>query len=299
MKKIINSWFITGLADAESSFIVNVVRDNILSTRHNIQVSFELGLNKKDKVLLESIKDTLCVGNIFFNKSDKTYKFKVSSIEELTYMIIPHFRSYYLITQKRIDFELFSKIVQIMKNKEHLTKEGIEKIKDLKSILNLGISDNLKENLAFLYIENIEKEIYENIDIPNSNWLSGFSEGESCFYISIYKSEKYKLGSAVQLVFKITQHSRNIKLLKNISSYFGCGRVEKRKSNACDFTVTSLKDFEEKIIPFFSKYPLYGSKSLEFEAFKKAFLIVKNKEHLKEEGLKELEEIKDTMRRTS
>jgi hypothetical protein len=56
-----------------------------------------------------------------------------------------------------------------MKNKEHLTKEGIEKIKDLKSILNLGISDNLKENLAFLYIENIEKEIYENIDIPNSN----------------------------------------------------------------------------------------------------------------------------------
>lgn len=149
--------------------------------------------------------------------------------------------------------------------------------------------------MSFLHIENIEREIYENIDIPNSNWLSGFSEGESCFYISIYKSEKSKLGSAVQLVFKITQHSRDIKLLNNISSFLGCGRVEKRKSNACDFTVTSLKDFEEKIIPFFSEYPLYGSKSLEFEAFKNAFLIVKNKEHLKEEGLKELEGIKDTM----
>lgn len=128
--------------------------------------------------------------------------------------------------------------------------------------------------MAYLDLKIIEKEIYENIDIPNSNWLSGFSEGESCFYISIYKSEKSKLGSAVQLVFKITQHSRDIKLLNNISSYLGCGRVEKRKSNACDFTVTSLKDFDEKILPFFSEYPLYGSKSLELEAFKKAFLIV-------------------------
>jgi len=58
-----------------------------------------------------------------------------------------------------------------------LTKEGLEKFLNLKSTLNLGISDSLKENLSFLHIENIEREIYENIDIPNSNWLSGFSEG--------------------------------------------------------------------------------------------------------------------------
>jgi hypothetical protein len=50
-----------------------------------------------------------------------------------------------------------------------LTKEGLEKILNLKSTLNLGISDSLKENLSFLHIENIEREIYENIDIPNSN----------------------------------------------------------------------------------------------------------------------------------
>jgi hypothetical protein len=125
--------------------------------------------------------------------------------------------------------------------------------------------------------------------------LSGFSEGESCFYISIYKSEKSKLRSAVQLVFKITQHSRDMELLKSISNYLGCGRVEKRKSEACDFTVTSFKSFEEKIIPFFLTNPLYGSKCLELEAFKKAFLIVKNKEHLKEQGLEELKNIKDSM----
>ena len=292
MKKL-NYWFITGLVDAEGSFVVNIIKDNTRTTGYIIQVSFELGLNYKDKALLENIKYTLGVGNIFYNNNDKIYKFKVSNINELFNVIIPHFKKYYLITQKHIDFELFSKIVIIIKNKEHLTMQGLQMIVSLKATLNLGISNNLVKN--FPEIKIMKRDIYNVINIPDSNWLSGFSEGESCFYISIYKSEKSKLGSAVQLVFKITQHLRDIELLKNISNYLSCGRVEKRKSEACDFTVTSFKSFEEKIIPFFLTNPLYGSKSLELEAFKKAFLIIKNKEHLNEEGLEELKKIKNSM----
>jgi hypothetical protein len=103
--------------------------------------------------------------------------------------------------------------------------------------------------------------------------LAGFSEGESCFYISIYKSERSRLGFAVQLVFKITQHSRDIELLKSISNYLGCGRVEKRRSEACDFTVTSLKSFDEKIIPFFLENPLYGSWPTAKRILKRHFLL--------------------------
>jgi len=140
-----------------------------------------------------------------------------------------------------------------------------------------------------------ERDVYNNINIPDSNWLAGFSEGESCFYINIYKSEKSKLGFAVQLVFKITQHYRDIELLKCISNYLGCGRVEKRKSKACDFAVTSFKSFDEKIIPFFFFNPLYGSKSLELNSFKEAFLIMKNKEHLEVQGLEKFKNIKNSM----
>lgn len=250
MKKL-NLWFITGLADAESSFVVNIIKDNTRSTKYNTQASFELNLNKKDKVLLENIKYTLGVGNIYYNSYDKTYKFKVSNINDLSNVIIPHLKKYYLITQKRIDFELFSKIIKIIKNREHLTKEGLQKIVNLKTTLNLGISDKLMKDFPETIIN--ERDVYNNINIPDSNWLAGFSEGESCFYINIYKSEKSKLGFAVQLVFKITQHYRDIELLKSISNYLGCGRVEKRKSKACDFAVTSFKSFDEKIIPFFFK----------------------------------------------
>ena len=130
MKKL-NYWFITGLADAEGSFVVNIIKDNTRTIGYIIQVSFELGLNYKDKALLENIKYTLGVGNIFYNNNNKIYKFKVSNINQLFNVIIPHFKKYYLITQKNIDFELFSKIVIIIKNKEHLTMQGIQKIVSL------------------------------------------------------------------------------------------------------------------------------------------------------------------------
>lgn len=65
---------------------------------------FELALNKKDKLLLECLRETLGVGNIFYNKLDNTFKFKVSNIGELSNVIIPYFTRYCLVSQKRADF---------------------------------------------------------------------------------------------------------------------------------------------------------------------------------------------------
>lgn len=45
----------------------------------------------------------------------------VNSLKDLTTTIIPHFEKYRLLTQKKVDFELFKQIVFMMNNKEHLT----------------------------------------------------------------------------------------------------------------------------------------------------------------------------------
>jgi len=62
---------------------------------------------------------------------------------------------------------LFSKIVIIIKNKEHLTMQGLQKIVSLKAILNLGISNNLVKN--FPEIKIMKRDIYNVINIPDSN----------------------------------------------------------------------------------------------------------------------------------
>ena len=40
--------------------------------------------------------------------------------------------------------------------------------------------------------------------------------------------------------------------------------------------ISSFSDIESKIIPFFKKYPLEGTKQLDFEDYKEAFDIIKN-----------------------
>lgn len=51
---------------------------------------------------------------------------------------------YKLITQKYADYELFKKAHILLKNKEHLTEEGILKFVAIKASINLGLSPELK-----------------------------------------------------------------------------------------------------------------------------------------------------------
>jgi LAGLIDADG endonuclease len=289
----LNNWIITGLIDAEGSFGVNICEDSTRTLGYNIYISLEMGLNYKDKPLLDNIQKSLGVGYVYYNSHDKTYKWKVSNINEISDIIIPHFRKYYLLTQKRADFELFAKIVEIMLCKEHLTVKGLQDIVNLKSSLNLGLNDTLKK--SFPDTKAIPRPLVSFDGIPDPNWLLGFAEGEGCFFFSIYESSKSKLGLAVQLVFKLTQHSRDVELLKGIADFLKCGRVENRREEACDFTVNSVKSFENIIIPFFLKYPLQGSKLKNFEYFNKVFDIMKVKGHLTSEGLIKIKEIKAGM----
>ena len=290
---LIHPWTITGLIDAEGSFGVVIIKDDSRSSGFAISIFLEMGLNFKDKDLLLRIKNTLGVGNIYHNKNDNTFKWKVSNVSDISNVIIPYLNKYPLVTQKRADFEIFTRITKMLENKEHMNCKGLQDIVNLKDSLNLGLSEKLKT-----YFPNtlpVPKLAVPFRGIPDPFWLSGFAEGEACFYISTYKSLKSKLGYAVQLVFKITQHNRDNELLKGISEYFACGRIENRKTNASDFTVNSFKSFEEKIIPFFIKYPLQGSKLLNFQDFKEVVEIMKEKGHLNEKGLQKINLIKANM----
>lgn len=53
----------------------------------------------------------------------------------------------------------------------------------------------------------------------------------------------------------------------------------------------------KKIIPFFRKYPLHGTKRLDFEDFCKIIELVKNKEHLTNKGIEEIIKIQSGMNR--
>lgn len=85
-------------------------------------------------------------------------------------------------------------------------------------------------------------------------------------------------------------------MLNSIEKLFGCGQVKERPAHSCaDFIVTNFTDINEKIIPFFEKYPLIGCKKQDYLDFCKAAELMKNKVHLTSEGLDEIIIIKEGM----
>ena len=67
----------------------------------------------------------------------------------------------------------------------------------------------------------------------------------------------YKAGGRIMLVFVLTQHIRDLALIKCLGDFFRCGQLYSYKEYA-EFKCKNFNDISEKIIPFFLKYPILG-----------------------------------------
>jgi hypothetical protein len=76
--------------------------------------------------------------------------YRIRKLDDIINIIIPHFNNYPLITKKHSDFIIFKKIIKLINKGQHLNKDGLIKIVNLKSSLNKGLSDELKINFPNL-----------------------------------------------------------------------------------------------------------------------------------------------------
>jgi len=140
--KILHPYFITGFTDAEGCFHVSVVDKADQKVGKSVRVLFQISLHKKDKALLNKIKKYFGVGTVI-DRKDNVFYYKVSQAKDLM-LIIDHFDKFFLLTQKRADFELFKQAVNLILKKEHLTYNGLQKIINIKASMNFGkLSDKL------------------------------------------------------------------------------------------------------------------------------------------------------------
>lgn len=100
-------------------------------------------------------------------------------------------------------------------------------------------------------------------------WVTGFTDAEGNFSIN-YNSVTNK----VTFSYKVTQKHQSMLVLIGIKNYFNSGNIniDNRKNEAFKFVVSNKSDLINKVIPHFDKYPLVGSKHLDYLSFKKALL---------------------------
>lgn len=123
-----NHW-LAGFSDADASFQIKVLnRSNRVEVRLNFQID-----QKKDDILL-LIKDFFG-GNIGYRKTLDTYYYGSTSFGSAK-IVINYFDYFHLLSSKHINYIKWRKAYIIIQNKDHLKKDGFEKIIKLKNTIN-------------------------------------------------------------------------------------------------------------------------------------------------------------------
>jgi LAGLIDADG endonuclease len=287
----INPNWITGFIDAEGCFSIIIEISDI--TKWRVRTSFEINLHIKDVGILYKIQSFFGVGAVYLRGYKNISVYRVSNIEYLRDIIIPHFNKYPLITQKSIDFYLWSKVILIILNKEHLNKSGFLTILTYYASINKGISKKVLK-----YYPNIKPVKRISFNLPyclNPFWVSGFVSGDGGFSIIIRSSNSYILKQQISCKFHIAQHIRDIKLMNLFINFFNCGALYVRSNNSskrCEFVVQEINLLLSKIIPHFDLYPIFNLKNKDYICFKKVLDIIKSNQHLTPEGLDIIKNLK-------
>jgi len=151
-------WYLSGFADGEGSFNVSFRPREDFKNGWKISLSFSV--SQKDKVILTLFKRYLGCGTIR-QREDGIWLFEVTNIEAISENIVPFFNKYKFLSQrKKKAFSKFKKVLEIIKDKKHLTKEGIEVVAKLREEINL---DNSKRRYNKEEIISSLKESSETI----------------------------------------------------------------------------------------------------------------------------------------
>lgn len=158
----------------------------------------------------------------------------------------------------------------------------LKKIINIRASLNKGLTPLLAEAFPNTIVLSRSPLPLNNAKL-HPQWVAGFTSGDGCFKVSIRESKWHKAGSRVVLLYVLTQHIRDELLLKSLVDFFECGQTYSYK-NYIEFRCQSFKDIYDKILPFFHKYSILGTKAQDFKDWVRVAEMIQSKIHLTKEG---------------
>lgn len=250
-------------------------------TGWGVSPSFVIHLHAKDKDILYALKNYFGVGVVYENNNGKSANYTVKKLKDIVNVIIPHFKSYPLQSEKFVDLQLWSMCIDRLVNKAHLTSEGLNEIVNIKCALNRGISESLK--MAF-DVKPLNRPKFESNNINlDPDWVSGFSEGDGSLFVTISGEP-----NRVRVMYSIGLNERDLPLIQKIQEFFGgIGRITSY-DNVVQYRVSDLKDIRRVLISHFDTYNFNGNKLYNYLIWKEIINLMENKSHLTAEGLEKI-----------
>lgn len=149
-KGIADPNWVAGFSSGDSSFSVKTGSSTTNKLGSRVQLRFEIGLNIREKELIKGLATFFKSGYSSASKvpevqegNDKyvyitndSVHLQVIKFEDILNIIIPFFEEYPIQGKKSSDLADFKKAAELIKNKEHLTLGGFNKILEIKAAMN-------------------------------------------------------------------------------------------------------------------------------------------------------------------
>jgi LAGLIDADG endonuclease len=107
------------------------------------------------------------------------------------------------------------------------------------------------------------------------NFLAGFALGEASFMIVCRPRGDYVRSWKLSAAFNVSQVDRAP--LELFQETLACGSMRKAGNGGWYWEVNRLSDIQSRIVPFFRRFPLVGSKATDFERFAQAAELLSKK----------------------
>lgn len=138
----------------------------------------------------------------------------------------------------------------------------------------------------------------------NPNYVVGLVDGEGSFSVYVRKSgqTRTKRRVLVEPKFFVKLVEKDKVILEALRKFFDCGKIYFQKDSRPNhqpcyrFEVFNRNDLNEKIIPFFQKYPpQFPSKKKDFDLFREITEKINRGSHLTKQGILKIYRIKEKM----
>ena len=96
-----------------------------------MKLCFKLTQHARDEKLIRSLVEYLGCGNVYVYK--EVVEFKITKLDDLSEKIIPFFQRTPIKGVKLLDYLDFVKVIELMKNKYHLTRSGLDEISEIQA----------------------------------------------------------------------------------------------------------------------------------------------------------------------
>ena len=135
----LDAQWITGFVDGEGCFHVGINAHAEMTAGFQVLPEFTVVQHERDVQVLHALKAHFGCGVVRVNHGDRM-AYRVRSVKHLLEHIVPFFVKHPLKTRKNVDFLKFRDVLLLMEAGNHLTVEGVERVRSIAQQMNRGRS---------------------------------------------------------------------------------------------------------------------------------------------------------------